>query len=85
METTDESLADYFSQYGEITDASVIREKVTNNSRGFGFVTFASSDAVRATLNQNHMVDNKTVGDISKIKPPNMHEQFIGAEWHCDL
>ena len=38
-------------------------EKLTEKKRGFGFVTFTSSDAVRDCLSQaHHLVDDKTVG-----------------------
>jgi len=46
QDTTDEHLRDYFSQYGIVHTASVMTDKVTGNSRGFGFVVFESSDAV---------------------------------------
>ena len=49
FETTEEDLREYFGKYGEITDAVVIRDKITKKSRGFGFVTFktlASTDQV---------------------------------------
>jgi cold-inducible RNA-binding protein len=42
--TTDDSLRDCFSAYGEVTDAKVITDRETGRSRGFGFVTFAESD-----------------------------------------
>ena len=49
FETTEEDLREYFGKYGDITDAVVIRDKITKKSRGFGFVTFktlASTDKV---------------------------------------
>jgi len=46
QDTTDEHLREYFSKYGHVHTASVMTDKVTGNSRGFGFVVFESSDAV---------------------------------------
>ena len=36
--TTDESLRKHFSQAGAVTSATVVMDKMTGRSRGFGFV-----------------------------------------------
>ena len=46
QDTQDNHLREYFSQYGIVQTASVMTDKVTGNSRGFGFVVFESADAV---------------------------------------
>ena len=46
QDTTDHQLREYFSQYGIVQTASVMTDKLTGNSRGFGFVVFDSADAV---------------------------------------
>ena len=47
--TTDQSLHDAFSEFGEVSDAKVIMDRDTGRSRGFGFVTFANqADSDRA-------------------------------------
>lgn len=46
---TSESLTDFFSQHYPVKHATVVVDKQTNESRGFGFVTFADAeDAVAA-------------------------------------
>lgn len=42
--TDDMSLREAFAGYGEIIEARVIMDRETGRSRGFGFVSFASSD-----------------------------------------
>ena len=37
--TTDSSLRDYFSHFGEIDEAVVITDRQTGKSRGYGFVS----------------------------------------------
>lgn len=44
--TTDSTLRDAFANFGEIIKASVIMDRETGRSRGFGFVQFASEQAV---------------------------------------
>lgn len=37
--TSDETLYKHFSQYGDIEEAVVIRDKTTEKSKGYGFVS----------------------------------------------
>ncbi len=47
--TTDASLKDAFSKAGTVEDATVITDKMTGRSRGFGFVTMpGDEDATKA-------------------------------------
>lgn len=49
FDTTDQELEQAFSEFGEVVSASVIRDRDTNRSRGFGFVEFAQeADAQKA-------------------------------------
>lgn len=41
--TTDKSLREHFSVYGDIEEAVVITDRQTNKSRGYGFVSFSKS------------------------------------------
>lgn len=43
--TTDDSLKEFFSQFGEVTSASVVTDRETHRSRGFGFVELADDAA----------------------------------------
>ncbi|XP_074623833.1 uncharacterized protein LOC141881840 isoform X2 [Acropora palmata] len=57
--TTEESLKDYFSLWGNIVDCVIMREGKNGPSRGFGFVTFDSSQAVDDCLTvKRHELDN---------------------------
>ncbi|NUQ78634.1 MAG: RNA-binding protein, partial [Polyangiaceae bacterium] len=47
--TTDQRLREMFAQYGEVTSAELILDRMTGQSRGFGFVEMATpADATRA-------------------------------------
>ncbi len=51
--TRAEDLAETFSQYGEVINSRIIRDRQTGKSRGFGFVEVADEDAeaIIAALN----------------------------------
>ncbi|RZB98634.1 glycine-rich RNA-binding protein 4, mitochondrial-like isoform X1 [Glycine soja] len=42
--TDDMSLRESFARYGEVIDVKVIMDRETGRSRGFGFITFATSE-----------------------------------------
>jgi len=43
-DTTDEGLRAAFEAFGEVSKASVITDRETGRSRGFGFVTYPNGD-----------------------------------------
>ncbi|EER07646.1 conserved hypothetical protein [Perkinsus marinus ATCC 50983] len=56
-----ERLRQHFSQYGNIVDCIAMRDRDTGRSKGYGFVTFDSEDAVAAAINGNNMIDGRWV------------------------
>ena len=46
----DDQLRETFSQYGELSSATVILDRMTGQSRGFGFVEFISADAAQQAI-----------------------------------
>lgn len=48
--TTDQSLNDHFAQAGTVTSASVVMDKFTGRSRGFGFVEMSSPEEAQAAI-----------------------------------
>lgn len=45
-DTTEDHMREYFSRYGRVENVSVITDKETGKSRGFGFVTYLDYDPV---------------------------------------
>lgn len=60
-DTTEERLRDHFSRYGEVAHAVVMRDRVTSQPRGFGFVVFSDPSVIPSVLQQTHNIDGRTV------------------------
>ena len=50
--TTDDQLKDFFSGVGTVVSATVIFDRETNRSKGFGFVEMSSDDEAKAAVDQ---------------------------------
>jgi RNA recognition motif-containing protein len=50
--TTDDSLKDFFAAAGTVVSASVIMDRETNRSKGFGFVEMSSDEEAKAAVEQ---------------------------------
>ena len=50
--TTADELKAHFSQAGAVEDATVITDKMTGRSRGFGFVTMTNDDEADAAVSK---------------------------------
>ena len=48
--TRDEGLREAFEAFGEVAEATVILERDTGRSRGFGFVTFEDDQAAQTAI-----------------------------------
>ncbi|XP_052060985.1 heterogeneous nuclear ribonucleoprotein 27C-like [Mytilus californianus] len=62
-ETDNESLWNYFSKFGPLSDAVVIMDRETGRSRGFGFVTFRDPRNLDVVFHhqQQHEIDGRQV------------------------
>jgi cold-inducible RNA-binding protein len=49
---TDDQLKDFFSTVGTVASATVIMDRETNRSKGFGFVEMSSDDEAKAAIDQ---------------------------------
>ena len=49
-QVVDEDLREAFAQYGDVTSASVIIDRMTGKSRGFGFVEMANPNEAQKAI-----------------------------------
>ena len=71
-DTTDTTLRQAFEPHGTVTEATVVTDRETGRSRGFGFVTMDEEEAAKkaiAALNGT-MLDGRTIKvDAAEDKP----------------
>jgi len=68
-DASDESLKEFFSQCGEVKSASIIVDKMTGRSKGFGFVDMATTDGAQKaieTLNGQELDGRKLTVDEAR-------------------
>ena len=71
--TTSESLREYFAQCGTVESATVITDRATGQSRGFGFVEVATAEAANDAVTKLNGVqlDGRTLRvELSKPSAP---------------
>lgn len=57
---TESDLSDAFSQYGSVSKVSIIMDRETGRSRGFGFVEMSNADEAQAAIKA---LDQSKLGD----------------------
>jgi RNA recognition motif-containing protein len=66
----DAELKSLFTKYGEVSSAKVIMDKITNQSRGFGFVEMPDETAAQKAVNELNgvMADGRSI-KVSEARP----------------
>lgn len=59
----DEDLKSFFAPYGEVTSAKIIMDKMTNQSRGFGFVEMPDEEASKKAIAEldGSMIESRAI------------------------
>jgi len=84
-QTSQEKLREYFGQFGNVTDVLVMKDPITQRSRGFGFITFSTPEAVDRVLSvPSHSLDGKKIDPKhatpkSKSKANKTKKIFVGG------
>lgn len=49
---SESELTDLFANFGEVSSLNVVKDKVTNRSKGFGFIEMPDDSAASAAINE---------------------------------
>lgn len=68
--TTDAGLKDAFAQVGPVEEATIVMDRMTGRSRGFGFVVVNDEDAAKAIEAwHNKELDGRSL-IVNEARPP---------------
>ena len=69
--TTDDELHTHFSTIGPVSSATVIMDRNTGRSKGFGFVEMETAEAAQEAINRlNNTEFNQRMISVSEARPP---------------
>ena len=75
-QTTPEGLREYFSQFGNVAEVTVMKDPATHRSRGFGFITFSQAGSVNKVLKfPVHRLDGKMIDPKVAVAKETLGEQ----------
>ncbi|CAG8464282.1 2915_t:CDS:2 [Paraglomus brasilianum] len=68
-DVSEDEFKDYFSQFGNVIDATLMVDRDTGRPRGFGFITFDSSEPVEKAMTRNDLdLKNKPI-EVKRAMP----------------
>ena len=68
---TEEALEKVFTEYGEVTSVKIIRDKYTDQSKGFGFIEMADDAAAQKAIDElNGTEVNGRELRVNQARPP---------------
>lgn len=83
--STDQDLKDAFSQNGEVTSATIIMDRMSGRSKGFGFVEMANDEdamkAIDAWNGKDFQGRKLTVNEARPMQPRAPREGGSNNNW----
>jgi RNA recognition motif-containing protein len=81
----DEDLREFFAEYGEVSSAKVIMDKISNRSRGFAFVEMPDETAAQKAIQELNgaTVDGRSI-KVNVARPKeksNNNRSFSSNRW----
>jgi RNA recognition motif-containing protein len=69
--TTEDDLHKLFTEVGPVTSVALITDRITGQSKGFGFVEMETEKAAQEAIQRlnNHEVNERTI-TVSEARPP---------------
>lgn len=76
---TDQNLKELFMEFGTVVSSAIIKDKLTQRSRGFGFVEMSSIEEAETAIDKknNSQIDGRTV-IVTFANPPAESNQRSG-------
>jgi RNA recognition motif-containing protein len=81
---TDQDLQEAFSEFGEIVSATVVKDRSSGRSRGFGFVEFSNEESAQSAkdaMDGKEVKGRKLKVDEAKEQRHNQRSGDEGRRW----
>ena len=81
----DAALIDLFSKHGKVESATVIKDRMTGNSKGFGFVEMSTIEEAQAAikaLNETDLESRKITVNFARPKEERPRDSFGGGSYN---
>jgi len=79
FKTTEQDLSDLFSQVGEVSSVTIVTDRMTGRSRGFGFVEMSDEDGAQAVEKLNgYEMEGRNL-KVNEARPRVDRGQFNGG------
>jgi RNA recognition motif-containing protein len=75
---TEKDLENFFSQFGKVTEVSIVKDRFSGNSKGFGFVNFEDKDAMEKAVSDSNGKDFQ--GRELKVSKARPKTEFDGPK-----
>ncbi|KAK6947028.1 RNA recognition motif domain [Dillenia turbinata] len=72
-DTDEVRLKEYFSSFGEVVEAVIMRDRTTGRARGFGFIVFADPAVAERVVMEKHMIDGRMVEAKKAVPKDDQH------------
>lgn len=78
--TTEDELHSLFTQVGPVTSVALISDRMTGQSKGFGFVEMETEKAAQEAIQRfnNHELNQRNI-TVSEARPPRERSSFGGG------
>lgn len=74
---TEEDFNEFFSKFGRIIDAQLMIDKDTGRSRGFGFITYDSPEAVEKVCVNKYLTLKDKAMEVKRAEPRGHYQQLL--------
>lgn len=75
QEVDEDEFRQYFSRFGKVIDVTLMTDRATGRPRGFGFVTFESSQGVESALNMPGLAMRGKPVEVKRAMPKHRQQQ----------
>ncbi|KAF8961588.1 hypothetical protein BDZ97DRAFT_1190178 [Flammula alnicola] len=83
--TTPDSMRQFFAEYGKVVDATVMLDRESGRSKGFGFVTFEDASKADQLVGKPGLIlDDKQI-EVKAAQPRNQRDQTRTSSVHSSM